>query len=78
MREPYPARSPRWGWRAAWSCSSATGCNWPEPSLYGVVAAIAAVPVFAFEIWFAVWLITVGVRPDPGIHTAHAADAVVG
>ncbi|TGY34303.1 DUF4386 domain-containing protein [Microbacterium laevaniformans] len=46
--------------------------------LNGVVAAIAAVPVFAFEIWFAVWLIAVGVRPDPGICTAHAADAVVG
>lgn len=46
--------------------------------LNGVVAAIAAVPVFAFEIWFAVWLIAVGVRPDPGIRTAHAADAVVG
>lgn len=46
--------------------------------LNGVVAAIAAVPVFAFEIWFAVWLIAVGVGPDAGIRTAHAADAVVG
>ena len=46
--------------------------------LNGVVAAIAAVPVFAFEIWFAVWLIAVGVRPDPGIRATHAADAVVG
>jgi hypothetical protein len=39
--------------------------------LNGVAAGVAAVPVFAFEIWFAVWLIAVGVRSEPGIRAAH-------
>jgi len=38
--------------------------------LNGILAGVAAVPVFAFEIWFAVWLIAVGVRPAPGIRGA--------
>ena len=31
----------------------------------GTVAAIGAVPVFAFELWFAIHLITVGLRQSP-------------
>ncbi|HPU13838.1 MAG TPA: DUF4386 domain-containing protein [Aeromicrobium sp.] len=35
---------------------------WNVIALNGVVAAIAAIPIFAFEIWLAVYLITVGLR----------------
>lgn len=39
---------------------------WGLIPLNGAVAGAAAVPIFAFEIWFAVYLIVVGLRtPDP-------------
>ncbi|WP_291521041.1 DUF4386 domain-containing protein [Branchiibius sp. NY16-3462-2] len=42
---------------------------WGAIPLNGAIAAAAAVPVFAFELWFAVYLITVGLR-SPGSSAA--------
>jgi hypothetical protein len=52
---------------------------WGLVPLNGVIAGIAAVPIFAFEIWFAVRLISVGLRtntiPTPGHGPQSAATA---
>lgn len=48
---------------------------WGVIPLNGPAAAAAAVPVFAFEIWFAITLIAVGVREPVHAAPAHAAAA---
>lgn len=42
---------------------------WSVIPLNGAVAAVAAVPVFAFEIWLAIRLIAVGLRPSGSART---------
>lgn len=48
---------------------------WNVIALNGTVAAVAAMPVFAFEIWLAVYLITMGFRSSRTPTTAPLTDA---
>ena len=48
---------------------------WAVIPLNGPIAAAAAIPVFAFEIWFAVYLIAVGLRRHEATATTSAVPA---
>lgn len=46
---------------------------WAVIPMSGALAAAAALPLFAFEIWFAIRLIVVGVRPRVGVAVPEGA-----
>ena len=67
----------RKGFDAIWDKLDGSGDGPPsagdQEASVAKVAAAAALPLFAFEIWFAIRLIVVGVRPRVGVAVPEGA-----